>query len=253
MAQNRGQFAWVDLMTTDIPKAIAFYKKVVNWETEAWGEDYTLFKSGENAVGGVMKLPAEAQATGAPPHWMAYITVPDVDAAAEQAKTLGATILNPPTDIPQVGRFAVVQDPQGAVFSLFKPGEGAPEASSSMAPGYAWHEHGAKDYKKAFEFYSQLFGWQKRNEMEMGPGMTYLIFGDAGGDIGGMYTMPPDMPAPPHWLNYIDVDDCDKVVERIKASGGFIVNGPMDVPGGGRIAVAGDPQNAMFAIHAKAQ
>jgi uncharacterized protein len=247
MAQTKGQFCWVELMTKDPQAAIDFYREVTGWTSQPFSEDYTVFKAGDQMVAGAMKLPPEAEAAGAPPHWMAYVVVDSVESTREQAKRLGGQVYVEPTDIPQVGRFAVLADPQGASFALLKP-ETQGNHTGGKAPGHAWHELGTTDYQAGFDFYAQLFGWKELNQHEMGPGMTYLVFGDESGNIGGMYTMPPDMPAPPHWLHYIQVDKTDAAIERIKANGGKIVNGPMDVPGGGRIAVAGDPQGAMFAV-----
>ena len=81
---------------------------------------------------------------------------------------------------------------------------------------------------------------------------TYQMFGRGKGPIGGMMNKPPDMPAPPHWLYYITVDDVDAAIKRVERHGGQLLNGPMDVPGGDRVAACMDPQGGAFALHSAA-
>ena len=116
---------------------------------------------------------------------------------------------------------------------------------------FSWHELMAADYAAAFTFYEALFGWEKIEAHDMGPMGVSAFFGRHGAQLGGMFTMPPGMPMPPNWIQYIRVDDADAAAERVKANGGQILNGPMDVPGGNRIAQCMDPQGATFAVHSK--
>ena len=116
--KQHGAFSWFELVTTDVDDAKKFYTQLFGWETEDMPMEnmsYTITKIGDEGVGGIMPLPPEAE--GAPPHWGVYITVDDVDATAKKAEELGGKIHVPPTDIPNVGRFCVIQDPQGAVIS----------------------------------------------------------------------------------------------------------------------------------------
>ena len=108
----------------------------------------------------------------------------------------------------------------------------------------------AKDADRAQRFYSQLFGWEKMSEFDMGAMGMYVIFGRNGTQMGGMFNKSPEMTFPSNWLYYIKVDDVDKAVERVKANGGRVINGPMDVPGGDRIAQITDPQGGTSAVHA---
>jgi predicted enzyme related to lactoylglutathione lyase len=117
--KQHGAFSWNELMTTDVNAAKAFYGELLGWSTadmETDGMSYTMLKAGEREVGGMMGMPPEA--AGQPPVWGAYVTVDDVDARAEQAEQLGGKLLMGPRDIPDVGRFCVISDPQGAVLSL---------------------------------------------------------------------------------------------------------------------------------------
>jgi predicted enzyme related to lactoylglutathione lyase len=236
-------------MTPDPAKAQAFYTRIAGWGTQAWEgpAPYTMWTVDGAPIGGVMPLPP---ATPPTPHWIAFIAVPDIDAAAKQAVSLGATVQHGPEDIPDVGRYAIVADPQGAFFGLFTPSEGAkpPEEKPPAVGQFSWHELSADDWTSAWTFYERMFGWEKLSEHDMGPMGVYVEFARNGRAIGGMFSRRPDMPTP-NWLQYIRVDSVDRVVEVVKANGGQVVIGPTDVPGGDRIAQCLDPQGAAFALH----
>lgn len=251
---TRGRIVWHELMTTDRAAAQTFYEKVVGWGTQAWesNTDYTMWMAGEKPIGGVMTLPEQAAKAGAPPHWLTYIEVPDTDATVAQATGLGATVLVPAQSIPSVGRFAVLQDPQGAVFALMAFEASYGEETDPEPMEFSWHELVTTDWKAGEAFYQALFGWEKKSEFDMGPMGTYNIFGRDRFMYGGMYNKPAEMPAPPHWLPYARVESADAAAERAKEAGGTLLHGPMEVPGGDRIAIIMDPQGAAFAVHSKA-
>ena len=253
----RGRFLWYELLTPAPDEAVDFYTSLIGWDTAPFGpvegpegeEEYTMWMKGEAPVGGLMQLPEEAAAAGAPPHWLAYVGTPDVDATAEQASGLGATVLVPPTDIPTVGRFAVIQDPFGAVFAAYKPESDPPPEEDPSSGCFSWHELATRDYERAFDFYSALFGWEKTDAMDMGEEGIYQMYGRGGATLGGMYNLTENMPWPPNWLYYIQVDDVHEAVDRVKGMGGQVLNGPMEVPGGDYIAQCLDPQGGGFAMH----
>lgn len=249
-----GRFVWFDLMTTDQNKAIEFYTKVMGWSTEDWsggGADrYPMWKSPQGAtLGGSQQLPPEQLKQGVPPHWIGYIAVPNVDDTVRNAAALGAQMYVPPMDIPTVGRFAVLADPQGAVFAMFTPAGDPPGHEGPAEIGeVSWHELMTSDYEAGFDFYSRLFGWKKSQAVDMGPMGTYQLFARNGGDIGGMMNKPdPGMPTA--WTYYVRVANLDEATQRVGENGGRVINGPMEVPGGDRIVVAMDPQGAVFALH----
>jgi uncharacterized protein len=253
-AGSRGRFVWYDLMTTDPKQAEAFYTKVIGWGTQEFeGMPYTMWTANGRPVGGVGTLKAGADT---PPHWLAYVAVPDVDATAKEIESRGGKTVVQPQDIPTVGRYAVHADPFGAIFATFKP---SPSASSPTEDDeknpkigeFSWHELTTIDYEKAFVFYHAIFGWEKIEEHDMGPMGIYMIFGRNGIQLGGMFNKTAEMPMPPNWLQYIRVDTADRVAELVTANGGMVMNGPMDVPGGDRIAQCMDPQGAALAIHSK--
>jgi len=251
----RGRFVWHELMTTDPEAAKAFYTAVIGWKAKEWEgpNPYTLWIWGESQMGGLMELPKQARDMGAPPSWMGYIGTPDVDATTARARELGATVPVPPSDIPTIGRFSVLQDPQGASFDAFTPnGEARPETAPGLGD-FSWHELATTDQNAAWDFYSDLFGWEKTSAMDMGPAGVYQMFGHGGFVYGGIYNKAKESPGPPAWLHYIRVEDVHRTSEKIKEHGGQVVNGPMEVPGGDWVAMAVDPQGAPFAVHHKAQ
>ncbi len=254
-AATRGRFVWHELMTTDVEAAQSFYRDVIGWETSKFegNADYTLWMSGQTPIGGLMKLPAEAARMGAPPNWMAYVEVPDVDATVEQAKKLGATAVVPPTSIEKVGRFAVLRDPDGAVIAVITSAQ-PPAPETDPAPlEFSWHELVVDDLPAAINFYEQLFGWEKKSEFDMGEMGIYHMFGRDRFTYGGMMKRPQGVPAN-YWLHYTLVpDSADAAVERAKKRGANVMMGPMEVPGGDRVAIMTDPQGAAFAVHSKAK
>lgn len=251
-ADVTGRFLWYDLMTTDVPAARAFYRTVAGWGVETWeaGEEpYPMWTVGARPIGGVMELPPEARAQGAPPHWMAYVGTPDVDGTTEKATALGATVLVPPREIPTVGRFSVLCDPDGAVFAPFAPASGMPGRDEGPEVGdISWHELLTADHAGGFAFYRALFGWEVDHDLDMGEYGTYRIYRAAGPPLGGMMDRPSEMPVGA-WLFYVRTDDIDAALARVRAAGGTVLNGPMEVPGGDRVAQCRDPQGATFALH----
>jgi predicted enzyme related to lactoylglutathione lyase len=250
-ADIRGRFVWHELMTTDLQAAAAFYTKVLPWKTQPSGmPDYTLWTSGKTMTGGLMAQPESARQAGAPPSWLVYIGTPDVDATAAAAERLGGKVLKAPADIPNVGRFAVLADPQGAAFAIFTPGP-MPEGGAPPTD-FSWHELATSDQQGALAFYSELFGWSRGSAHDMGPAGSYQLIEHGGNQVGGVYKMM-DASKPPHWLTYISVRSVDRAAAAAKTAGGRVTQEPMEVPGGGRIAHILDPQGGAFAVHEPAK
>lgn len=256
----KGRFAWYELLSTDTEAAVDFYTDVMGWKTERFGEaseasPYTLWVGSQGPLGGVMKLPEEAAKEGAPPHWMAYVEVDDIEATVAKVTEMGGKIYVQPTVIPKVGRFSVIADPQGASLAVLEPepqAEPMPPHDRSRPGEPIWSELYADDGAAALEFYSALFGWEKKQELDMGEAGTYTIFGRGDDQYGGMMTKPAKMTMPPSWLYYIHVDDLDAAIERANAKGAKTLIGPTEVPGGDRVAQLTDPQGATFALHGPA-
>ncbi len=256
MTNNAGEFVWYELLTEDPEAAQGFYTKVIGWGIQPWeggSEPYVMWTANDEPIGGVMKLPDEAKQAGAPSHWTGYIGVKDVKTTVAAARTLGAQVLVPTTEIPTVGVFSVIADPQGASIAVYTPAEESAPMSTEMQPGrVAWHELMTTDQSVAWDFYQQLFGWEKTESMDMGEQGIYQMYGKHGRTFGGFMTKPPSSPGQPSWLFYITVENLDAALKRVTANGGNILNGPMEVPGGDRVAQCIDPQGAAFALHGTA-
>ncbi|MEM9439858.1 MAG: VOC family protein [Pseudomonadota bacterium] len=260
MTNEHGDFIWYELMTTDADAAQDFYGGLVGWHFNDAGQpgmDYRLFAKKESVVGGLMSLTAEMQANGARPLWAGYVGVDDVDASAEAIAKAGGAILMPPRDIPDVGRFAFVQDPQGAPFYIMRgTSDQASESFATHTPreGHcAWNELATSDPTAAKTFYGEIFGWVKSDSMDMGPMGTYEMMKN-GADrdfmFGGLMKKPDDMPVS-LWSYYFRVLSIDEAAAYVTAHGGQVVMGPMEIPGGEFSLNGVDPQGAFFGLVGK--
>ena len=243
-----GRFVWYDLLTRDVAKAIPFYTAVARWGTEAFplgdGPPYTMWTANGVPLGGVTTLPAGA--TG--PHWMGHVSVADVDAAARQAQSLGGAVVSVPRDIPTVGRFAVIADPQGATIAIFTPLEYTPRTDTEPRIGeFGWHELATTDWKGALSFYTTLFGWDAGPAHDMGEMGTYQLFERHGIQLGGMFNAS-GATGKPAWLYYFRVASAADASKQVAQSGGRVLNGPMEVPGGNTVAQCTDVDGAAFAV-----
>jgi len=254
MAASHGRFVWYELVTTDVVAAKTFYAKVMGWgvrDASMPGMAYALFTAGKASVSGVIGLPPGAKQMSAKPRWLGYVGVDDVDAAALRTKELGGHVQVPPSTIPNISRFSVIADPQMAMLALYKglqPIQQQP-AEQDRTGRVSWHELLAAERETAFVFYSELFGWQKAGA-EIDPTGTYQLFSAGGQTIGGILTKPAVVQVP-FWLYYFSVADINTAAERVRVGGGQVLEGPVEVPGGGWIARCTDPQGAMFALEGK--
>ena len=256
MSKLHGSFLWYDLNTTDVDGAVDFYTEVIGWQTTGWeseGSDevYEMWTVDDHPLGGVMELSEEAVEMDAPPHWIAYIGTEDLESSMEEVGELGGRVLSEIMRVPEVGRMAVVSDPQGGIFSLFAPeGSEDDESPTGRSGTITWREIMCDSPRDVWEFYRELFGWEQTDTMNMGNDGVYLMYGRDGETWGGIGPKPKEMgEAPAFWVFYISVDDLDEAVERARNHGGTVMNEPMEVPGGDRVAHCLDPQGAMFALH----
>jgi uncharacterized protein len=250
MFSPKGRFAWYELMTSDPKAAGKFYSDVVGWTTcempSPGGSTYTTFNLGNVGMAGMLTIPGHTA-------WIGYISVDDVDAHIEKIVEAGGKLWKPATDIPGMLRFAVMSDPQGAAIVVFTPDPAmpSPKRPEPPAPGtISWHELYTTDVEAGFGFYNKLFGWTKLTDMDMGSMGIYRLFDEGDhkemGD-GGMMTKAPHIPVA-CWNFYFQVHSIKSAVERVNAGGGKVLNGPMQVPGGGWIINGQDPQGAMFSL-----
>ena len=242
-----GRFVWHELYTPNRTGSQEFYGKVAGWKVQAWEQDpqYQMFAAGSGPIGAAIEDRAGT------PHWLTYIGTTDVDATADAATRAGGRVLMAPTSLPNAGRYAVLVDPQGASFGVHaSAAEPHPETAPKTGE-FSWHELATNVAPSAaFGFYAALFDWDLMSEFDMGPTMgTYLVFGRNGRQLGGMFDHSKQGRPGAYWLDYVSVTDLEDSVERAKAARGSVLVGPMDVPGGDRIAQIMDPHGAFFALH----
>lgn len=256
---DQGGFIWYELMTTDPVAAGRFYSAVVKGWT--FGDrvptdvDYRMIQRSDGGnAGGVLALNEEMQAGGARPIWLGYLHVKDVDAAVQAIKGEGGEAKLEPWDQPGVGRLAMVTDPSGAPFYLMDPIPPAndPKAQSDVfsvdQPQHVrWNELWSGDPAQAVQFYKRHFGWSQEGDMDMGELGKYQFVQHNGVAIGAIMPRMPDVPAS-MWNFYIGVDDIDRAAEAVKANGGQVFNGPMEIPGGEFALNGSDPQGALFGL-----
>ena len=236
-----GRFVWHEQVSSDPKQAQEFYTQLFGWGTEVFkpGEiDYAMISSGGQSHGGFGK----AMEGAPPPHWLSHVGVANVDETLLKVESAGGKLAAGPFEMGEVGRMAIVTDPQGAFVSLYQP-----ESTDSSVPEgvFVWDELGTTDVDGAQRFYEEVFGWTTK---DMGPDFGgYRIFevGDTG--IAGVMTLQ-DASIPPHWQPYVAVGDTDATTAKAKELGGSALMEPMDVPTIGRIAVLRDPQGAVFGI-----
>jgi hypothetical protein len=242
-----GTISWVDLATTDLAGAKAFYGGLFGWEAEDMAGPagtYALLRLDGAEVGGAFGQPADG---GVPPHWNTYVTVEEVDASLEQAKQLGGTELMPPHDVEGAGRMAVIADPTGAAFAIWEP-RGRIGAELVNAPGaMCWNDLGTKEVDSAAEFYGELFGWTMDDPVEGDP-TQHRTIRNGGKENGSMYQQGEDEAGvPPNWLPYLATADLEAAIAKVGELGGQVIVPTLDVPAG-KLAVATDPQGAPFGI-----
>ena len=236
-----GKIVWHDHMSDEPERAQSFYNDLLGWETEVWkpGEmDYRMIKVGERTHGGF----GSAQGGGRP-HWLSHVCVEDVDGAVKTAEAAGGAQLAPAMDIPEVGRMAVIRDPQGAAISLFTPTGEAPERGTV----FSWDELWTSDLEAAKRFYAEVVGW-RANAMDMGDSGTYVLFGIADTDHAGAMQTEAEMRVPPNWLPYLETDDLDAALPRAESLGGKVMMPRMDMEGIGAFAVLQDSVGAAFGL-----
>jgi predicted enzyme related to lactoylglutathione lyase len=243
-----GGYIWYELLTSDVEAAGRFYGDVVGWKLKGHGTvpGYHQFAAGETDIGGMMAMPREAGILR--PLWLGYIHVADVDATVTAILKDGGAQCVPPTDIPGVGRFAMVRDAQGVATYVMSPSMQGVSQSFAAEPGHCqWNELVTTDPVAAADFYTRHFGWRKGDVMSMGPlgDYQFLLAGEQRLGAVMKRTQPG---ASPLWRFYFGVDDIDRGARAIASGGGRLLGDLQQVPGGGYAAVAIDPQGAEFGI-----
>jgi len=254
MGNKQGDFVWYELITPDPDAAERFYKPLFGWtsaDSGLSGMDYRYFSRPDSLVAGLMRTPEGAPM---PPVWLGYVAVDDVDAAAEAIIQAGGALHMPPQDIPGVGRFALLSDPQGAMLYLMRGVSQDPSLAFAWdrpRDGHvAWNELTTSDPDAAWSFYGRQFGWAKDGGMDMGPLGEYGFIRH-GGMIGAIMRKPPQTPVSA-WNFYVRVPDIDAAAAQVRAGGGTILHGPHPIPGDEFSMNVLDPQGAHIGLVGKA-
>jgi len=251
-----GSFVWFELATTDSSAAKNFYTTLLGWEPQdaPMGPDmvYTLFRlNGRDAAGGYT-MKAEDRALGVPPNWLVYISVDNADAAVASAIEHGGSALSPAFDVPNVGRMAVIRDPDGAVFAVFQPGSHKGVGIYGEPNAFCWADLQTPGRERAAQFYGALFGWKfLPGKDKDASGYLHIVNGEQ--YIGGLppaRALPPGVPA--HWLPYLQCNDCAAQTAKAGELGAHILVPTMTVEGQLTYSVLADPQGAVLAFFAPA-
>ncbi|MFE9774421.1 VOC family protein [Streptomyces sp. NPDC005931] len=236
---------WTELGTSDPEAAKRFYTRLFGWRPETDPREeaggYTVAHLGDAAVAALTPLYQESQ----PVAWNVSFAATDADTAVGKVTAAGGTVLLGPTDVFDLGRFAVAADPTGAVFQLWQAGSFR-GAELFNAPGsLGWVELLTRAPERAADFYASVFGWS------VDPSRRYPRWSVGGTDFGGMVTMDDKFPheVPAHWLPYFAVEDVDAAGDTAARAAGTVLMEPTSVPEGPRIAVLRDPQGAMFGVY----
>jgi uncharacterized protein len=247
-----GTFCWIELGTTNQNAAKNFYSSLFGWRASdspmGPGSVYTIFKlEGRDAAAGYTLTP-EQRAAGVPPHWLVYVSVENADDAAGRAAERGGKVMQPALDVMDFGRMAVLQDPAGAVFAVWQPKAHGGIGIGGVDGTLCWADLSVPNREGVESFYSDLFGWYIGKEDEA-PEHAYWHIKNGEEFIGGIPPATYHGPgAPPHWLAYFLVSDCDTSAAKAKELGGNLYLPPITVEDVGRMAVLADPQGAVFAL-----
>ena len=246
-----GTFSWVDLATTDAPAAKSFYAELFGWQTAdedaGDGSVYTLCRLEGDAVAGLFEMSAEMRQAGVPTNWTSYVTVENADAAAAQVNDFGGTVMRPPFDVMDIGRMAILKDPQGAPFAVWEARARIGAERVNDLGCLCMNELTTGDVDAARSFYEGMFGWRMEPvDDDSGSGFTAFFFN---GERVNASVLTAAEGVPPHWRPNFTVEDASRALERIEALGGQSVAGPFQIFDGA-IATARDPQGAEFALFA---
>ncbi|MEZ4223232.1 MAG: VOC family protein [Polyangiaceae bacterium] len=242
MSNTIGRVVWRECMTKDVNKAKGFYGELFGWkfdEMKMEGMTYNMIKAGDNAIGGLMALPADVPA---PPHFASYVSVKDVDAAANAAKANGGQVLHGPMDVPNMGRFAILADSDMAVIAAWKSAQG--DGEMPERPGlhtFCWETLSTKDVAKSKAFYAAVFGWKT----ESGPGGAEVFTAEAGLQVADIQKAEG---MPPNWLTYVVIEKLEAARDKAEKLGAKVLMPLIDVPQVGRIAVIADNQGAVLGL-----
>ena len=243
-----GLFSWVDLATTDVESAKAFYGGLFGWSAEdiplPGSGFYTTFKIDGHRVAGMSAISPEMQAQGMPTVWSSYVNHSDADSVVAKAEAAGAMHIMPPMDIMEEGRMAFFHDPSGAAIGVWQPQNHTGAEIVNQPNSLVWNELYTRDRDESIAFYESVFGWTHDTD-ESG----YVMFKADGRIQAGMMVMDESFnDMPPNWSVYFLVEDVNAYVAKVKELGGNVLMPPTPAGGMGHFSVVQDPQGGTFTI-----
>jgi predicted enzyme related to lactoylglutathione lyase len=245
-----GKWVWYELRSKDVEKSKAFYGELLGWQIEPQemnGMKFELIKAGGKDIGIISATEGKAKS-----HWVPFVSVPDVDAAVKTIEEQKGKVVTPASDIPDIGRFAIVSDPNGVEFAVFKGAKGDEPDSPPAAGLFVWNEYLSKNKKQhtaALAFYPAALGYTT-SQMAMGEGKKkaqydMLSFNEAP-RAGVEEAKPASLGG--QWMPWVTVDDTDAVVANAKKLKGKVAVKPHDIPTVGRAAIVVDPTGAAVGV-----
>jgi len=245
-----GSFCWIELATSDQSAAKNFYTSLFGWTVQDFPmgptETYSMFSLDGRNTGAAYTMRPEEQSHGVPPHWMLYIATENADESASRAAAAGGQVLAPAFDVYTFGRMAVLQDPTGAIFSVWQAKTHEGLGVTGVDGTLCWADLMTPNRDAAKKFYSEVFGWEIAPGEKDPSGYLHIKNGDQ--FIGGIPPAQGNPQAPPHWLLYFLTSDCDASTEKAKSLGANVLVPSMTMEGVGRWSIVADPQGAVFAI-----
>jgi predicted enzyme related to lactoylglutathione lyase len=243
-----GLFCWVDVTTTDLARAKAFYGGLFGWEFDDQQTDmgtiYSMCQIEGRNVAGMGPLSPDMQEQGIPPFWSSYVKHSDVDAVAGRVTENGGTLMFPPMDVMDAGRMIMATDPAGAVFGVWQPKSHIGAQVVNSPNTLVWTELQTRDVEGSKAFYGAVFGWT--NEVDPNGYVTFAVENRA--QAGMMQIDESWGDVPNNWSIYFLVEDCQAAAEKAKELGGSLLVPPTKAGEMGTFSVVRDPQGAIFSI-----
>ena len=245
----QGAPSWADLATSDAAAAKKFYTELFGWTAEdnPAGPNmiYTMYKHGDRHVAGSFQDDPE-MSKGAPPRWQVYITVDDVEAAAERVREAGGEVVGGPFDVMEAGRLAVVRDPQGAFVNLWQS-KGHIGAGKQNEPGsLCWFELNTTDVDGAASFYAEVLNCETSKDGNTPEDPNYALLRVNSEARAGILKMKKEWgDILPQWRVHLGVKDLETSLKHVEELGGKVWTEPIVIPEG-HFAIVSDPKGAIF-------
>ncbi len=238
--KNSGHVVWHDLITPNLAQSQAFYSSVFGWQFQAVNDSYTLASLDGKLIAGMAELDNKQNAS----HWLSLISSKDIAAVSEKTIKAGGKVLVSSTEIKGRGTIAVLEDPQGAVFSLINTVNGDPEAQQTDN-GWIWQEVWSDNPEQSKAFYQSLGNYSAQSKPLNNGNYSYLALNGTPA-IG--FVKKPDAEIGNTWVNYIKVADVDATLLKVTAAGGIVLMAPNDKVRNGSVAIIRDPAGAGIVI-----